>query len=186
MSSFGRTTVRERISLIGSMASASRSSRGSAIAPLTAAAAAVSGLASTVRAPAALPAFEVAVARADGQLAARHRVAVHADAHRAAGLAPLAAGRAHDLVEAFGFGLALDVLASRARRASARARRRGGRAGCARLARMSLKRPFVHEPMNTTSTGLPEQRLAGLDLHVGERFAERRIAVRRARRRRSA
>src|SRR5262245_56415811 len=39
----------------------------------------------------ALPAFEVAVAGADGELAGGHGVAIHADAHRAPGLAPLAA-----------------------------------------------------------------------------------------------
>src|SRR5690606_32975168 len=39
----------------------------------------------------ALPAFEIAIAGADTQLAARHRVAVHAEAHRASGLTPFGA-----------------------------------------------------------------------------------------------
>src|SRR3989304_3604746 len=47
----------------------------------------------------ALAALEVAVARRDGVLAGAELVAVHRDAHRAAGLAPLGPGGAEDLVE---------------------------------------------------------------------------------------
>src|SRR5690554_3720400 len=61
----------------------------------------------------ALPALEVAVARADRKLARRHDVAVHADAHRAARLAPFAARRADDLVEPFRLGVALRLIRAR-------------------------------------------------------------------------
>ena len=87
--------------------------RGSVIAPVTAAAAAVSGLARKRAPAAALAALEVAVAGADGVLAGRELVAVHGDAHRAAGLAPLGAGVAEHAVEPFGLGLALDLLRAR-------------------------------------------------------------------------
>src|SRR4051812_12189861 len=58
----------------------------------------------------ALAALEVAVARAHGVLAGPELVAVHRDAHRAAGLAPLGARRAEDLVEPFALGLRLHLL----------------------------------------------------------------------------
>src|SRR5690242_1247456 len=48
----------------------------------------------------ALPALEVSIGRADRVLPGRQLVAVHRDAHRAARLAPLGAGRAEDLVQA--------------------------------------------------------------------------------------
>ena len=50
---------------------------------------------------AALAAFEVAVAGGGAALAGREDVGVHAQAHGAAGLAPLEAGLAEDVVEAF-------------------------------------------------------------------------------------
>src|SRR5919199_76178 len=57
-----------------------------------------------VRAPAApLPALEVAVARGGATLAGPQDVRVHAEAHRAARLAPLEAGFAEDSVQPLGF-----------------------------------------------------------------------------------
>src|ERR1035437_5932258 len=65
------------------------------------------------RSPAlALPALEVSVRGADAVLAGLKLVAVHGDAHRAAGLTPFGAGRAEDLVEALALGLLLDLLAA--------------------------------------------------------------------------
>src|SRR5207244_7520566 len=58
----------------------------------------------------ALAPLEVAVRRADRVLARRELVAVHRDAHRAAGLAPLGAGRLEDLAEAFALRLALHLV----------------------------------------------------------------------------
>src|SRR5260370_40786067 len=57
-----------------------------------------------------LPADEIAVRGRDRALAARHRLAIGGEAHRAAGIAPREAGRGEDAVEAFGLGLALDIL----------------------------------------------------------------------------
>ena len=74
----------------------------------------------------ALAALEVAVAGADRVLARLQLVAVHRDAHRAAGLAPLGAGRLEDLGQALGLGLALHLVRARARPSAARRRRRGG------------------------------------------------------------
>src|ERR1035437_1599641 len=65
------------------------------------------------RSPAlSLPSLEVAVRGADAVLAGLALIAVHGDAHRAARLAPLGAGRAEDLVEALALGLSLDLLRS--------------------------------------------------------------------------
>src|ERR1035437_576060 len=65
------------------------------------------------RSPAlALAPLEVAVRGADAVLAGLELVAVHGDAHRAAGLAPLRAGRREDRVEALALGLSLDLLRS--------------------------------------------------------------------------
>src|SRR5262245_47591837 len=58
----------------------------------------------------ALAALEVAVAGADAVRTARDGVAVHADAHRAAGLAPLGARFLEHTVEALGLGGPLDRL----------------------------------------------------------------------------
>ena len=100
--------------------------RGSVTRPAIADAAAVSGLARNVRPP--LPwrpsklRFEVLIAYWPG----RQLVAVHRDAHRAARLAPLGAGRPEDLVEALALGLGLHLLRARARSSAARRRPRGG------------------------------------------------------------
>src|SRR5207247_6784499 len=56
----------------------------------------------------ALASLEVAVGRRGDALVLARRVAVHPDAHGAAGLAPLETGRREDLVEAFCLGGALD------------------------------------------------------------------------------
>src|SRR5215470_19158637 len=47
-----------------------------------------------------LAAFEIAVARAHAVLPARHHVAVHAEAHRAARFPPLGSGGEKDAIEA--------------------------------------------------------------------------------------
>ena len=52
---------------------------------------------------ASLAAFEVAVAGGGATLAGRKNVGIHAQAHGAAGLAPVESGFAEDAVEAFGF-----------------------------------------------------------------------------------
>src|SRR3954449_8892667 len=63
------------------------------------------------RAPAAtLPALEVAVRRARAALAGVQRVLVHAEAHGAAGGAPLEARGEEHLVQALLLGLAADLL----------------------------------------------------------------------------
>src|ERR1017187_5946978 len=64
-------------------------------------------------ASAALTAFEVAVRGARTALAGLENVGVHAEAHGAAGLAPLEAGGFEDGVEAFGLDLALARLRAR-------------------------------------------------------------------------
>src|SRR5262245_43452738 len=55
----------------------------------------------------ALAALEVAIRRRRSALAGLELVAVHGEAHRAAGLAPVEAGFLEDLVEAFLLGLFL-------------------------------------------------------------------------------
>src|SRR5437773_8596447 len=61
-----------------------------------------------MRAPAgSLPAFEVAVRRRRAALAGSEDVRIHAEAHRAAGVAPLEAGVAEEAVEALALGLRL-------------------------------------------------------------------------------
>src|SRR5579862_1587296 len=52
--------------------------------------------------PGPLAALEIAVTGADGVLAARHEIAVHAQTHGAAGLAPLGAGGEEHLVQPLG------------------------------------------------------------------------------------
>src|SRR5438876_7762034 len=57
----------------------------------------------------ALAAFEIAVRCAGAALVRRQDVGIHADAHAAAGVAPLEARFAENLVEAFFFGLRVDA-----------------------------------------------------------------------------
>src|ERR1019366_3249211 len=54
--------------------------------------------------------FEIAIAGGNAVLAGRKLIAVHGDAHGAAGLAPFATGGAEDLGQPLGDGLALDFL----------------------------------------------------------------------------
>src|ERR1700746_808324 len=61
----------------------------------------------------ALPAFKVAVAGAGAALVRGQDVGVHADAHAAAGVAPLETGFAENFVEAFFFGLRFDPARAR-------------------------------------------------------------------------
>src|SRR5216684_2916808 len=56
----------------------------------------------------ALAALEIAIAGAGAALMRRQDVGVHADAHAAAGVAPLEAGSAENLVEPFFFSLRFD------------------------------------------------------------------------------
>src|SRR5664280_3558045 len=56
----------------------------------------------------ALTAFEVAVGGRRRTLPGGHRVRIHAQAHRAAGTAPLRAGGSEHRVQPFGLGLRLD------------------------------------------------------------------------------
>src|SRR5215212_5862316 len=58
----------------------------------------------------ALAALEVAVRGADGVLTRRKLVAVHGDAHRAAGFPPIGAGGSEDLVESLALRLALHLV----------------------------------------------------------------------------
>ena len=121
--------------------------------PAIAAAAAIAGLTRCVRPPAPCrPSklrFEVEAQRSPGLEA----VVVHAEAHRAARLAPLEAGVAEHLVEAFLLGLRLHQARARHhhRELDVRARR-----ACpcttAAAARRSSMRELVHEPMKTLSS----------------------------------
>ena len=105
-----------------------------------------------VRPPAtALAALEVPVRRRGAALARREDVGVHAEAHRAAGEAPLEPCVEEDLVETL--RLRLPPHLRRARddeRGDARVDR-AGRATIAAAARRSSMREFVHEPMKTRS-----------------------------------
>src|SRR3984893_4747907 len=60
-----------------------------------------------------LAALEVAVAGADGVLAASDHITVHAEAHGATRFAPLGTGLEKHAVEAFRFRLSLDLLRTR-------------------------------------------------------------------------
>ncbi len=99
--------------------SAASRSRGSAIWPATADAAAVAGLARTVRAPAPWRPSKLRLLVLTHSWPGRDHVAVHAETHRATRLAPFGAGGCEDLVQAFRFGLLLDRTASRGRSACA-------------------------------------------------------------------
>ena len=111
----------------------------------------------------ALPALEVAVGGRGAALPRLELVGVHAQAHRAAGAAPLTAGLLEDHVEPLVLGLQPHPDRARARRA----------AGCpaatcrplitSAAARRSSMRPLVHEPTKTVSTltsriGVPASR----------------------------
>src|SRR5258706_12056340 len=57
----------------------------------------------------ALAALEIAIGGAGAALVRRQDIGVHADAHAAAGIAPLETGRGENFVEAFLFGLGFDA-----------------------------------------------------------------------------
>src|SRR2546425_6839159 len=57
-----------------------------------------------------LASFEIAIAGGDAVLAGLQLIAVHGDAHRAAGLAPVATGVFENLRQTFGFRLRFDGL----------------------------------------------------------------------------
>src|SRR5882757_9604290 len=61
----------------------------------------------------ALAALEIAIGGAGAALVGRQHVCIHADAHAAAGVAPLEAGCGENFVEAFFFGLGLDAARTR-------------------------------------------------------------------------
>src|SRR6187551_3499805 len=58
----------------------------------------------------ALAAFEIAIAGADGIVTGGYQVSIHAEAHRAAALAPFSAGVEEHLVQAFSLRGAFDCL----------------------------------------------------------------------------
>ena len=147
------------------------SARTSVRRPVTAAAAAIAGLIRCVRAPGPLAADEVAVRGRGAALAGRHRVAVGAEAHRAAGVAPLEAGLAGTRGPAPRPRPAPSPGPSPGTtQASTLGGDLAGRATTAAALRRSSMRPLVHEPMKTRSTA-----------HVGQRRAGRRGPCRRAR-----
>src|ERR1035437_8376782 len=124
------------------------------------------------RSPAlALAPLEVAVRGADAVLAGLELVAVHGDAHRAARLAPLGAGRLEDRVEAFALGLTLDLLA-------ARDDKHAQPGGNAATAQDRGGGPHVFDPAVRARTDeddvelLAGDRRARLQTHVGESALE--------------
>ena len=119
----------------------------------------------------ALAAFEIAVARADAVLAVVDEVAVHAEAHRAAGFAPFGAGIDEHLREARALGFALDLLRARHdERPHARAPP-CVRATRSRPPRRSDRRALVQLPMKTTCTGLPASGSPGCSPMYASDFA---------------
>ena len=111
---------------------------------------------------AALPSDEIPVGRRGAALAGRHRLAIGAEAKRAAGLAPLEPGLQEDLVQPFGLGLLLDE-------ARSPGTTQASTPGCtlrpfttAAAARRSSMRALVQEPMKTRSTGIPDSGVPGV------------------------
>ena len=97
-------------------------------------------------------------------------VGVHAQAHRAAGAAPLEAGLAEDPVEALALGLRFTATlpgTTSARRPGATFRPPTMPAAT----RRSSIREFVHEPMKIVSGRMSRIARARLEVHVGERPA---------------
>ena len=161
--------------------------------PSIAAAAAISGR-DQVGAPAApLAALEVAVRGRRAALAGGEDVGVHAQAHRAAGAAPVEAGGAEDLVEALGLGLRADLRRARHdHRLHARRRRGGPRIIDGRGAQVADPRVRAGADEDAVEADLLDRR-AGLEAHVAQRalgrvavggVVERRRARARGRRRR--
>ena len=115
-----------------------------------AAAAAIVGGEEVGAASAALAAFEVAVGGGGATFAGLQDVGVHAEAHGAAGLAPLKARGAEDLVETLFFAWCL----TRCEPGTTMARILGATwwpLMMAAAARRSSMRPLVQEPRKTVS-----------------------------------
>ena len=163
-----------------------RASRGDLVGrsrsrPMIAVAAATAGRDEVGPAAAALAALEVPVRRRRAALSRRQDVGVHAEAHRAARLAPLEAGREEDLVEPLVFGLFLHAArAGHDERAHALVDACAPRATAAAARRSSI-RELVHEPMKTTSTGIERSGVPGSEVHVVERALGWTLARRRRR-----
>ncbi len=115
----------------------------------------------------ALPAFEVAVTGGDAVFAGAELIAIHGDAHGAAGFAVIAAGGAEDFGQAFGNSLALhfhgaghhhdaDVRIHFAAFENAGGGAKVGNAGVGATAD------------EDHVDGMAEDRLAGFEPHVGE------------------
>ena len=100
---------------------------------------------------AALTSLEVAIGGGGDTLAGRGDVGVHAQAHRAAGTAPVESGAPEHLIEAFALGLGLDLLGAwYDHRVDV-----GGDFATlttAAAARRSPIRELVQDPMNTRSS----------------------------------
>ena len=122
--------------------------------------------------------FEVEAQRSPGC----EDVGVHAQAHRAAGLAPVEAGAAEDLVEALGLGLGLHLLRARHDHRVARSAATLRPSTTSAAARRSSIREFVHEPMNTRSSAMSSIGVPGSSAMYVERALGRpSVAAARAR-----
>ena len=169
--------------VVGSLLSGRRAVAGRSTTPASAVAAAVSGRGEERARALALAPLEVAVAGGHDVLAGLRPVAVHGDAHGAAGLAPVGAGGLEDRVQALrappvpspgaaGHDHDPDAVGDVRPRKIAAAWRR------------SLMRLLVQEPMNTMSTGWPSSDWPAVEAHVVECASGRRRAelIRRRRR----
>ena len=125
----------------------------------------------------ALAALEIAIARADAELARAGDVAVHAEAHRAARLAPFGAGGRQDLVEATRLGLGLDLLGpGHDEHAHPIGNAAPFEQACSLL---DIREASVGAAADEHDVdGLAGHRFPGLDPHVLERLAKAGVAVR--------
>ena len=175
VSTFSRGMTTVRLSMIADrfhVLALHQRGAGSATAPETAAAAAVAGLASSVRPPGPCRPSKFRFDVETQYWPGCEHVAVHGEAHRAARLAPLGAGLAEDPVEPLRLGRLLHRVragdderrgSSPCGRASPSPPRAGPRAGRS-----------CSCPTNTTSTFWPRIGLPGRERHVAERALERR------------
>ena len=153
------------------------SRRGSATTPAIALAAAVSGEARKVRPPLPWRPSKLRLLVLTAYWPGLQLVAVHGDAHRAAGLAPVGAGGPEDLGEALALGLALHLV-------------RAGHdhqphaVGDVPVLEHAGGEPQVADPAVRADADeddvdlLAEDRLAGLQVHVLERVLERAALAR--------
>ena len=129
-------------------------------------AAAVSGLARNVRPPLPCRPSKLRLLVETLYSPGCKLIAVHRDAHGAAGFAPVGAGVAENLVEPFGLRLRFHLLRSgNHHHAHVRDSPCGPSERCAALRRSEM-RELVQLPMNTTLTAMAQQRLAGGQVHV--------------------